>query len=251
MPNWCQITLTAAGSRADLERMQSEVMTPLDDGDFAFDFTKIVPYPEGFDPNLPAGTFDESYAVYYAPQDAERYLSYPWAVEAGVTTMDELRAFFSKRYADAREAYLNAKAEDRLSGVIDESYMDRYPTYKDLADAYKRNRESFGTSNWYDWNVANWGTKWGACDASGGQIADTPAGAEITARFDTAWSFPEPILAALVDRYPTITFGGSFDEEGGFFFGEIENGRPIYEDGTRVGGPYDYGDEDEEEQEAA
>lgn len=47
--------------------------------------------------------------------------------------------------------------------------------------------------NWYDWSVANWGTKWNA-------YAVKDLGSSL--QFETAWSFPELIARALAVAVP-------------------------------------------------
>lgn len=51
--------------------------------------------------------------------------------------------------------------------------------------------------NWYTWNVENWGTKW---NAKRGQTGTMPDG-RMFIEFDTAWSVPYPIIAALANRF--------------------------------------------------
>lgn len=50
--------------------------------------------------------------------------------------------------------------------------------------------------NWYEWNRKNWGTKWSACDTS---YEITPT--QIIITFDTAWSYPWPIIKKLVEEF--------------------------------------------------
>lgn len=47
------------------------------------------------------------------------------------------------------------------------------------------NIKKYGSSDWYDWNVNNWGTKWDV-DNPGHEVF----GETVTASFDTAWSPP-------------------------------------------------------------
>lgn len=51
---------------------------------------------------------------------------------------------------------------------------------------------------WYSWNIDNWGTKWGAYDHS---IEPAP-GDLCRVQFDTAWSHPVPVIAALAAKFP-------------------------------------------------
>ena len=50
----------------------------------------------------------------------------------------------------------------------------------------KSNLEKYGFKNWYDWNIANWGTKW---DFNLENI-DRPDPNTLTAAFDSAWAPP-------------------------------------------------------------
>jgi len=56
---------------------------------------------------------------------------------------------------------------------------------------------------WYDWNIKNWGTKWGSFNGS--MEFDKKYGDEVSYKFDTAWSPPAPILKALQDKFPDIS----------------------------------------------
>jgi hypothetical protein len=50
----------------------------------------------------------------------------------------------------------------------------------------KVNRDKYGYSSWYDWSIANWGTKW---DISLDSV-DNPDANTVTASFESAWSPP-------------------------------------------------------------
>jgi hypothetical protein len=67
---------------------------------------------------------------------------------------------------------------------------------------------SFPTSGktddrWYDWNIKNWGTKWGSFNGS--MEFDKKYGDEVSYKFDTAWSPPAPILEALREKFPDVS----------------------------------------------
>ena len=79
-----------------------------------------------------------------------------------------------------------------------------------------------GFSNWYDWTIAKWGTKWGAYDYEERERDD----GRFIFKFETAWSFPEPVFKMLAEQHPSLVFDvTSFDE--GWCFGAIGqfNGR--------------------------
>lgn len=55
---------------------------------------------------------------------------------------------------------------------------------------------------WYTWSCEHWGTKWNASSASWGD--DTQSSSRLF--FQTAWSPPEPVIAAMSDQFPELTF---------------------------------------------
>lgn len=86
------------------------------------------------------------------------------------------------------------------SGKVTNAYIRAF------SDAEKEQEEKYGVVGWYDWDCANWGTKWDASDlyANGDFVS-----------FMTAWSFPEQIFNAIAEKYD-ISCTGTFEEEGNF-----------------------------------
>ena len=60
----------------------------------------------------------------------------------------------------------------------------------------------------YQWCVAHWGTKWGLYSVE----VKTEESERISYSFDTAWSPPEPVVKAMVQRFPSLTFDLSYFE---------------------------------------
>lgn len=56
---------------------------------------------------------------------------------------------------------------------------------------------AIGYTNWYDWSVVNWGTKWNTYSCS--RNTDGIPDGSLSYRFDTAWNAPTPIMHALLD----------------------------------------------------
>jgi len=52
------------------------------------------------------------------------------------------------------------------------------------------NTDQFGHDNWYDWRVANWGTKWDVNSNGNGDPAVSSDGLGVQLSFDSAWSPP-------------------------------------------------------------
>jgi len=92
-----------------------------------------------------------------------------------------------------------------------------------LGKQYFANVNNYGYGDWYDWSVANWGTKWNAYDF---------AHYNNTIEFNTAWECPEPIIQAISEKYPDITINHKWaDEDMGTNLGEREyiKGDKIYQ----------------------
>jgi len=89
------------------------------------------------------------------------------------------------------------------------------PLTKEMQEDYLK---KYGSDNWYDWAVKNWGTKWGAYDISKWE------GQEL--KFFTAWSPPLPVIEKLSKKFPKAVFILRYADEGGSFVGEciFENG---------------------------
>lgn len=77
-------------------------------------------------------------------------------------------------------------------------------------------------SGGYHWCIANWGTKWNACDVM--EIRDGLKGTTRTygVGFSTAWSPPEPIIRKLGETFPTVNFQLKYWEGGVGFKGTLE-----------------------------
>jgi hypothetical protein len=76
-------------------------------------------------------------------------------------------------------------------------------------DDKKRHAENilmYGHADWYSWSIENWGTKWNAYSVWVDEDDEC-----IT--FDTAWSTPHPIFAALSRLLPDATIIVKFADE--------------------------------------
>jgi len=80
-------------------------------------------------------------------------------------------------------------------------------------------KAKFGADNWYDWCNNNWGTKWDACHAA----IEPPIKGSVVISFDTAWCEPQPVIHALVRKYPNLNFVHSYSYEGYCFPAENTN----------------------------
>ena len=81
------------------------------------------------------------------------------------------------------------------------------------------NIEKYGYGNWYDFQVANWGTKW---DVEGDAIERDEDGLGFSGSFDSAWSPPVRIAEALIEQGFEVTL--YYYEPGMAYVGKFEDG---------------------------
>lgn len=77
----------------------------------------------------------------------------------------------------------------------------------------------------YDWEIQNWGCKWGACRA---EIVDH-SDSELVYEFETPWGPPTEFLNRASNSWPDLKFVCIYDEPGMCFRGryETENGKTL------------------------
>ena len=112
---------------------------------------------------------------------------------------------------------------------MDELQKIRNWEYKKELDAVREqlNKKYFGYKDWYDFSVANWGTKWDiGRDGSPTMLIKDIKNKAVTFSFDSAWCPPIGAYEKLVDMGFSIT---AYYFEGGMgFCGIWENGSDDY-----------------------
>lgn len=109
---------------------------------------------------------------------------------------------------------------DTMSGSHSDPYQKQLHEFQ-----MELNKRYFGYKDWYDWCIANWGTKWDI----GRNESDAPAeivDGRVVVGFDSAWSPPRAAYETLIDRgfvidahyyEPGMGFCGRYDEDGDFY----------------------------------
>lgn len=88
--------------------------------------------------------------------------------------------------------------------------------------------------DWYEWNIANWGSKWGAYDI---QVADDSwEEGHWAIYFQSAWSPNSPTIAELSKQHPQLRIHYRYYEGGSDFWGKetYEGGELIEEEGGEL-----------------
>ena len=140
-----------------------------DEDGVQFDFGKIIPMPPSLD--MESGSMEDL------------------AIEAVV-----------RKIAETRYGFETPKAKPCMTTS---EYMRRFDlsrkTEQELLEIglqYITNKVRYGATTWYDWCIENWGTKWNAYENA---TID-----QDTISFETAWSFPEPVIVQLSKMYPDL-----------------------------------------------
>jgi hypothetical protein len=122
-----------------------------------------------------------------------------------------------KKDLDAFKATLNTKDKDGED--IEFSFAQTVPPPANLSHDSLSSEETAalaakGIPHWYEWQIANWGTKWDACEARVEVKAKS-----VKVWFDTAWSPPSAWFKSVVAKYPTLTFEMGYCECGMNYYG--------------------------------
>ena len=92
-------------------------------------------------------------------------------------------------------------------------------------------QKKYGASNWYDWAVHNWGTKWDVSD-EGLEYEDTEDGyATISGWFDSAWAPPIEAYNKFLEENTDCNLESFYEEGGMDFAGHYDNGSDDFLDG--------------------
>lgn len=144
---------------------------------------------------------------------------------------EELRNTTSPTRIVTQEEYNKQKTELERKLASGEKVWDTsLPITKEMQDELIL---KFGTDNWYDWALINWGTKWGAYDGS--KIDDN------SVSFNSAWATPFTAMVKLSFHFPNIEFSVKYaDEDFGYNVGQytLLNGQ-VTEQNIPEGGSMD------------
>lgn len=190
MPNHVSSNLTITGPVADVRRFVSLVDRSNDEGKGAFDFNGVVTLP-----------------------DELRGTRSPVRIQTQAQ-IDEMWAEWNRR-----------KAAGELQ---DYELRDGKPFGLGITQAASDALiAKYGTDNWYDWALNNWGTKWGAYDATEWDVTEGENGnATASISYNTAWSPANAFFINASEKFPTLAFDTQYADEGGGFVCETsyENG---------------------------
>jgi hypothetical protein len=205
MPNWCENHLEVTGPAEGISELVKAVQNPdatsEDDPQAQWDLTLPIPMPA-----ILHGTRSPSRTVEEAEEDIAKLIE--------------------RRDAGDLQAHENYQKEVTSGG----SWMtdEFFEGIREQARTSILAKAETGYSDWYDWSIQNWGTKWSP-SVSTVTIKDTA----INATFDSAWGPPDTLILGLSGLFPTLTFILQYSEPGMGYLGAC-----AYVAGEEVGDSY-------------
>ena len=171
MPNYVKHRVRISGSKEVISRFTNEILRSEESEDLCFSFQKVLPRP------------------------SSRDIESSSKLEDGMTFLNGS----SSEKLSLYERYFRKYKEEMGKKVIESISLGKIGISNQLA---------YGYPSWYEWNIANWGTKWDACDA----IVEVTDGV-INLDFQTAWSTCRPVFARLSELYPSLQIEVSYADE--------------------------------------
>ena len=218
MPNWCVNQVDVNGDEAEVARLIEFVKGDED----AFDFAKIVPPPD---------------SPLYSVSDKQNH--FQCGCEPVYVELPHLPEVVSYTDSDGNDV-MRKQGEWQVNGLPLKKSFESNGTIQDITHIgfggkevcpiHDKDKNSSHPDWWYNWNVANWGTKWNCGEVWHDRTTEqiTEAG-RTSYNFDTAWSPAEPVIAALAEQFPKLAINHRYCEGGMGYAGEV-----IYNDGVEV-----------------
>ena len=125
------------------------------------------------------------------------------------------------------KSFIRGKAAidfDKIIPMPEELEDTPAPTPMETEDDINKHHElmqKWGASNWYDWRLSNWDTKWNAYEVNK---------YDNVVEFQTAWSTPYAIFVKLSELFPDVLVSVRYsDEDFGHNVGEFDlfNGEEV------------------------
>lgn len=184
MPNHVQNKIVFSGDQKQITAMMKKIQND----EFGFgtiDFNKIIPMPESL--KIEAGSKTNKGLSIFR-EIVERHLEN--TDDATPVSMEDIAK--------------NAEEELRAQNAeIGEEWELGIKAWQNIVD--------YGFPTWYEWSIANWGTKWNAYGQNENKDGNELQGKCIY--LQTAWSAPHPVLQRLSEMYPDVRIEHMWAEE--------------------------------------
>lgn len=203
MPNHVTTVCTVTGPAADVAAFVERHIVPDKDGDRFFSFATVIPRPAILD-ETESGT-EATIGMMALVGDVVHtdFTHYRWIPAGVLEGAPYQHARCVREWLEREDPGALEKGRKCLQAIVETGYP-----------------------NWYEWSIARWGTKWGAYDYAERERSE----GRFVFKFDTAWSFPEPVFRELAKLHPSLVFAVISYDEGSNFACEGEfNGCDDYQ----------------------
>lgn len=199
MPNHITNIIKLEGDRLHIKKML-EAICDDEYGIGTIDFDKVIPMPKSLE------------------------------IESGSRTDRGL-----KHYRELAEVYKELGGDDadllNIPEKAEKAFLEQRKDIPEdeweLGKAAFKNILQYGTADWYDWRIANWGTKWNAYGYEDAYDEDDKYIAGEPFEFLTAWDAPHPVIEKISEMFPEVEITHEWaDEDIG-----MNCGRKTYHDG--------------------
>ena len=211
MPNHVHNVLTVLGATVDECKKILKSIQDDEEGAGSISFQKIIPMPESLNIESSSKT-DQSLELLLTMKN-------PDTPNYGLAKTE--KKIFEATMERLNKSHFLTKYNGHLEPGIVEQLLENGVTVTAGSKALK-NLLEYGTTDWYDWRLNSWGTKWDAYDF-GNEHLDQVV-------FNTAWSAPLPVILELSKKHPLQQFELEFaDDDIGVNCGSliVKNGKII------------------------
>lgn len=185
MPNWVKNRVVALNPQ--------ELKKHLIDESGAVDFNMVIPMPKDLEITSGSYSYEAQNSIYfseYTKQRIEKQVKVDKLLAVHYDSNKTQQEFLDECLEDNKILAEIRKIKSlKLRGENKTSASNVAEAYDTFIKGYF-NVQRYGSKDWYDWRIKNWGTKWNASDSSFNEETGV-------VEFDTAWSMPENIFRAL------------------------------------------------------
>lgn len=214
MPNYVKNKVTCAN--------MDELKKLLLNKDENVDFNIVIPRPKDLDITSGSNSYDTQ-SKYFFTEEAKRKLEKQRRIIGNVLEMfydDTMtQAEFVQKVLEDKKLIKTIKTfkgwHSRKSKNI--KYAMKKKELAETLENYIKgffNLKRYGETDWYEWSIKHWGTKWNAGDT----VVD-----DGSIEFETAWSTPVPVFVELSKHLEDTTIAVDYaDEDIGSNCGTLE-----------------------------
>ena len=244
MPNHVKNLIVFRGdNQKQIDEVLNFVSSKDKEGEAYFDFNKLIPMPEILNETQSGTQADRgallltflNYGSIRAKRDGSGEARFSITNPDRITINENRSLKFAKEYERIRQALIREQNMFPDSIPINPKelirlYFKYNPEDERLGKLQLEAIKKTGLKSWYEWSINNWGTKWNSYDNEFNY-------GENAISFSTAWSFPEPVMNKLIEKFPEVEFSWMWaDEDRGHNTGQYE-----YFDGVLRCGHFDDG----------